>query len=122
MRGPRSPEPPIGTLTMLHPSRKRFGRRVRTPIRNGLSAFVTACERLHRFANDQADSGVLAKLETCVPADIHGTEAFCGEGERSVVDWLEMLARRLGDVLKGWEFWQRTFDDVTPQTAKLSRS
>jgi hypothetical protein len=33
-----------------------------------------------------------------------------------------LLARRLGDALKGWDFWQPTLDDATPQTAKLSRT
>jgi hypothetical protein len=32
------------------------------------------------------------------------------------------LARKLGDALKGWDFWKPTFDDATPQTAKLSRT
>lgn len=32
------------------------------------------------------------------------------------------LARKLGDALKVWDFWQPSFDDATPQTAKLSRT
>jgi hypothetical protein len=32
------------------------------------------------------------------------------------------LARRLRDALNGWDFWQPTLDDATPQTAKLSRT
>ena len=32
------------------------------------------------------------------------------------------LARRLGAALKGWDLWQPTLDDATPQTAKLSRT
>lgn len=28
-----------------------------------------------------------------------------------------VLARKLGDTLKGWDFWQPKFDDATPQTA-----
>jgi hypothetical protein len=27
-----------------------------------------------------------------------------------------VLARRLGDALKGWDLWQPTLDDATPQT------
>jgi hypothetical protein len=33
-----------------------------------------------------------------------------------------VLARRLSDALKGWDLWQPTLDDATPQTAKLSRT
>jgi len=32
------------------------------------------------------------------------------------------LARKLGEALKGWDFWKPTLDDATPQTAKLSRT
>jgi hypothetical protein len=32
------------------------------------------------------------------------------------------LARKLGDALKGWDFWQSKLDDATPQTAKLTRT
>ena len=32
------------------------------------------------------------------------------------------LARKLGEALNGWDFWQPKLDDATPQTAKLSRT